>query len=251
MADTTGEVYKSICEITRELSRIGISKNKKNAQQGYAFRGIDDVYAALSGLLAEHQLCILPRVVERENVERQTKSGSALFYTTLKVEFDFVSAKDGSTHTVAMIGEAMDSADKSSNKAQSAAYKYACLQTFCIPTEGDNDADASHHDVKPKGRSYFENGAARKRFFDDLIKQLREATTLEYAQGVWQDNRQKILEIRNQGNDEDKLGVDTAVSEYDKAKKRIEQQQAALEGHGQGFANTPAGDPLVDDLIKY
>lgn len=25
----------------------------------------------------------------------------------------------------------------------SAAYKYACLQTFCIPTEGDNDADVT------------------------------------------------------------------------------------------------------------
>lgn len=37
----------------------------------------------------------------------------------------------------------MDTADKSTNKAMSAAYKYLCLQLFCIPTEGDNDADAT------------------------------------------------------------------------------------------------------------
>jgi hypothetical protein len=43
----------------------------------------------------------------------------------------------------------MDSADKATNKAMSAAYKYACLQTFCIPTEGDNDADATTHQVAP------------------------------------------------------------------------------------------------------
>jgi hypothetical protein len=46
----------------------------------------------------------------------------------------------------------MDSADKSSNKAQSAAYKYAAMQVFCIPTEGDNDADASHHEVEPRAK---------------------------------------------------------------------------------------------------
>lgn len=40
-----------------------------------------------------------------------------------------------------MFGEAMDSADKATNKAMSAAYKYMATQEFCIPTEGDNDAD--------------------------------------------------------------------------------------------------------------
>jgi hypothetical protein len=40
-------------------------------------------------------------------------------------------------------GEAMDSADKATNKAMSAAYKYAAFLAFCIPTEGDNDADAT------------------------------------------------------------------------------------------------------------
>jgi hypothetical protein len=31
----------------------------------------------------------------------------------------------------------------------SAAYKYACMQTFCIPTQGDNDAEATTYDVVP------------------------------------------------------------------------------------------------------
>ena len=44
----------------------------------------------------------------------------------------------------------MDSADKATNKAMSATYKYAAFQTFCIPTKGDNDADATTHDVAPK-----------------------------------------------------------------------------------------------------
>ena len=141
------KVYAAICAVTEEMSRQGITKSRRNAQQGYNFRGIDDVYNTLSPMLAKHKLCILPRVIEHSVVERQTAKGGTLFYTTVKVDFDFVSAEDGSKHTITMIGEAMDSADKSSNKAQSAAYKYAAFQAFAIPTEGDNDADAHTPEV--------------------------------------------------------------------------------------------------------
>ena len=69
---------------------------------------------------------------------------------TVKCEFDFVAAEDGASHCVTVYGEAMDSGDKAKNKAMSAAMKYACLQTFCVPTEGDNDADATTHEVVSK-----------------------------------------------------------------------------------------------------
>ena len=44
----------------------------------------------------------------------------------------------------------MDSGDKATNKAMSAAYKYAMFQTFCIPVEGTPDADGDSHEVKAK-----------------------------------------------------------------------------------------------------
>jgi hypothetical protein len=143
-------VYQAISAVQKDLSTQGISKDRKNMQgSGYAFRGIDDVYNALAPFLAKHGLCILPRVLNRESVERQSKAGGALFYITVEVEFDLVAA-DGSKHTIKTFGEAMDSGDKATNKAMSAAYKYACMQSFCIPTEGDNDADAQTHQVAPK-----------------------------------------------------------------------------------------------------
>lgn len=141
-------VYQAISAITAIMAREGISKSRKNEQQGYKFRGIDDIYAALSGHLADQKLCILPRVVDRTALERPTKNGGLSTYTIVTVEFDLVSAIDGSTHTIRTVGEAMDTADKSSNKAQSAAMKYACLMAFQIPTEGDNDADAVTHDTR-------------------------------------------------------------------------------------------------------
>ena len=155
-------VYKTIAAIQAELAKTGISKDRKNEQQGYKFRGIDDVYSALSPLLAKHGLCILPRMLSREVVERRNAKGNALFYVTVEAEFDFVCAEDGSTHTVRTFGEAMDSGDKATNKAMSAAYKYAAFQAFAIPTEGDNDADATTHEVVSAHVSPEQLGALRK-----------------------------------------------------------------------------------------
>lgn len=145
------KVYAAIAEVMAELAKVGIGKNNKNTQQGYKFRGIDDVYNALAPLLAKTKLLILPRVLNRVVTERETKNGGVLFYVVLDVEFDLVSGVDGSKHTVRVCGEAMDSGDKATNKAMSAAYKYACMEAFCIPTEGDNDADATTHELKSGG----------------------------------------------------------------------------------------------------
>ena len=146
------KVYKAIGAVSAALRHDGISKSNKNVQQGYNFRGIDDVLNALSGALVANGLVILPRCVSREVVERTTAKGSALFFVTCCVEFDLVSTDDGSKHTVCTYGEAMDSADKATNKAMSAAYKYLALLVFCIPTIAtpDNDADYTTHYVAPK-----------------------------------------------------------------------------------------------------
>jgi hypothetical protein len=148
--ENTMKVYSAIRDVMSALSHEGISKGRKNQQQGYSFRGIDDIYNALSPAMAKAGLVVLPRVLSREVAERLTAKGGTLFYVTVEVEFDFVAVEDGSKHTVKTYGEAMDSADKATNKAMSAAYKYAALQAFCIPTEGDNDADGTTHELAPR-----------------------------------------------------------------------------------------------------
>lgn len=144
-------VYKAISNVAREMAETGIKKGSVNQQQGFMFRGIDAVYNALAPALVKHGLLILPRIIERTVTERQTQRGGLLFYVVVKAEFEFVSVEDGSKHTVVTYGEAMDSGDKTTNKAMSIAYKYAAFQTFCIPTEETAiDADAEVHNVAPR-----------------------------------------------------------------------------------------------------
>ena len=142
------KVYAAINAVQRELVKVGIAKDSRNSQgAGYNFRGIDAVYNTLSNIMANHGLCIIPRMTSRTCEERQSKNGGALFYVTVEAEFDLVSAEDGSKHTAKTYGEAMDSGDKATNKAMSAAYKYMAFQTFAIPTQGDNDADGHTHEI--------------------------------------------------------------------------------------------------------
>ena len=143
------EIYKAINAVQAEMATVGIQKDKKNVTQGYNFRGIDDVYGALAPIIAKHKLCIIPFVLSRSVIERTTQKGGVLFYVTVECEFHFVSAIDGSKHIAKTYGEAMDSADKATNKAMSAAYKYAAFQTFCIPVDAQ-DADAVTHEVAPQ-----------------------------------------------------------------------------------------------------
>ena len=88
----TPAVYRAISSVAGAIAKEGIAKNKKNTQQGFMFRGIDDVYNALAPILSEFGLVVLPRVLKRIETERETKSGGALFNVVVEVEFDFVAA---------------------------------------------------------------------------------------------------------------------------------------------------------------
>lgn len=182
------KVYQAINAVQAELSKDGITKSRRNQQQGYNFRGIDDVYNALSPLLAKYGLCILPRVLARDCQERTTQKGGVLFYVTVEAEFDFVCAEDGSKHVVRTFGEAMDSADKATNKAMSAAYKYAAFQAFAIPTEADNDADAHTPEpvrpITPAGGVWDSLDEETQQRLDGVLMNLREYMEQGDAKGA-------------------------------------------------------------------
>ena len=115
------KVYQAIGAVSADMAATGIAKGRKNEQQGYKFRGIDEVFNALAPSLVRNGLVILPRMVGRTVTERTTQKGGVLFYVVVDAEFDFVATEDGSKHTVKTFGEAMDSGDKATNKAMSAA----------------------------------------------------------------------------------------------------------------------------------
>ncbi|CAB5155790.1 Essential recombination function protein [uncultured Caudovirales phage] len=183
------KVYQAINAVQKDLSSVGITKDRRNQAQGYSFRGIDDCYNAISPLLAKHGLCILPRVLGRDVREVTNAKGTLLFYTSVTVEYDFVSTEDGSKHTISMFGEAMDSGDKATNKAMSAAYKYAVMQAFSIPTEGDHDTENQTHEVV---QGLTSNAIA------DLELAISESDTMDALQKVFAASWKKASALQQQ-----------------------------------------------------
>ena len=135
----TPMIYSIISEITGEIGAI--TKNKRNTQQGFNYRGIDDVMNALNPLFAKHKVFCVPEVLDRTREERTTQKGGNLLYSTLTIKYTFY-ATDGSSVSAVVVGEGMDSGDKATNKAMAVAMKYAMFQVFCIPTEEMTDPDA-------------------------------------------------------------------------------------------------------------
>lgn len=142
------EILKGMQMVMDEIGAIG--KNKKNSMQGFMFRGIDDVMNVLHPLLAKAHIIIIPHVIDIQRDERQTRDGKALLYSIVRIKYEFMSTDDGSSVYAEVVGEGMDSGDKSMTKAMSVAMKYACFQVFCIPTEEMVDPDSESHEVTPK-----------------------------------------------------------------------------------------------------
>lgn len=140
-------IYEAIAAVMGEIGAVG--KTSKNAQQGFMFRGIDAVMNAINPALIKYKVFIVPEVLEQTREERTNSKGTTLIYSVCKIKYTFY-AEDGSSVAATVIGEGMDTGDKATNKAMSIAFKYACFQVFCIPTEEMKDPDAECHEVKPK-----------------------------------------------------------------------------------------------------
>lgn len=155
---TGGEIYRAIAAIMKAVPAI--SKGRRNVQQGYDYRGIDDCYNAIQPLLAEHGVFVCQEVLDTTATERQSNRGSALFHISMKVKHTF-HAIDGSSVTVTTVGEGMDSGDKAANKAMSAAMKYALIGIFAIPVAGAEDSETDSHEVKPSRQAQHQPSSAK------------------------------------------------------------------------------------------
>lgn len=140
---SVGMIYRKMSEVMREIGAVG--KDQKNQAQGFKFRGIDQFVNALYPALTRHGVFMAPRALRhdqeiKEVVRSNGKSGVDK-HVAIMMEYTFY-AEDGSHVTVGPIpAEGLDSGDKATNKALSAALKYALIQTFSIPTEDMAEAD--------------------------------------------------------------------------------------------------------------
>ena len=148
----SNQIYKKMSDVMKDVGSV--SKDQKNVQQGFKFRGIDQFVNALYPALTKHGVFMAPRCVsevhELKEVVRSSGKAGVDKHVTILMEYDFF-AEDGSKVTIGPIpAEGLDSGDKATNKALSAALKYALIQTFSIPTEDMAEADKETVEISGK-----------------------------------------------------------------------------------------------------
>ncbi|MFI0822292.1 ERF family protein [Streptomyces sp. NPDC021098] len=135
-------IYQLMSLVMKDVGAVG--KGGYNKAQNYSFRGVDDAIAALAQPLRDHGVFMTPEILDCE-----AESRGKMNAVRMRVAFHFYGPGGDSVRTVTM-GEASDVADKASNKAMSAALKYALIHTFMIPVDarslddGDRDHPVGH-----------------------------------------------------------------------------------------------------------
>lgn len=135
----TRTIDERMVAIIGEMPAIG--KDRENRQQGFKFRGVDDVVAELGRLLPKHGVYYVPRALECRESERQTSKGNSLYVCRVHVEFTF-RGLCGDSVVASAWGEGSDSGDKSTSKAHTMAQKTALCEAFNIRTQDSVDPDA-------------------------------------------------------------------------------------------------------------
>ena len=126
-------------EKTRQMSGGG----------NYKYAGAEDIIAEIRPAMVVNKLSLNPCKSEMlVNDRLQMAGGKTLTHVIIKTTFR-LSHESGQYEEIESIGEGADSMDKAANKAQTAALKYALLQTFLLQGAHDDPDDYASQEQEP------------------------------------------------------------------------------------------------------
>lgn len=148
MADTTTvaehatqqplTVDEAMIAVMQEIGPVG--KHGKNEKLNYQFQAMDDIVAAAQGPMAKYGLRMLPEVIDQKHFVRGERTNVAILTVRYRIRGPLGDEIDS---PIVVVGEGADTSDKASNKAMTAAKKYAFKQAFEI-SDGADDGDFKH-----------------------------------------------------------------------------------------------------------
>lgn len=170
MSETTN-VVQALAAVMADVGAVGKDHKMDQGRGGqYRYRSIDDVLTAVHGALIAHRVVIVPeeildkthdlRVTDKTNNQGQAYQ-SVQMWCSLTVRWA-IHGPAGDRITVESCGEALDSSDKATNKAHTAAQKVALCQALCIPYD-TQDPDHSRPEQQSRSRAERNAPAAPKR----------------------------------------------------------------------------------------
>jgi hypothetical protein len=192
-------VHIAWLRVRRDVRAIGKRETYNAAGTRYNFRGVDTVVNAFGPVTLTHGVNILPHAVAAEYRDTTSSKGSKMRECTVKVTWHIVGPM-GDVLVTESQGEALDSADKGTAKAQSVALRVLLLFGGLTPTS-DPDPDSS----------YVERGEAPIRpavsYLDEIANPRTSVGRLRQIHHELQQTRQVGALVTNEVGDQEPIGV--------------------------------------------
>jgi len=147
-------IYGKFLEIQRSIDRI--LKDGENKNDKYDYVSGSKVLSIIRPMMNDLGLLLIPRIVNTNIIEGQTRSGTARFVVELTCEMVWIEVESGEQLTIPFYANGSDlgSAERAVGKALTYSEKYHLLKLFHIPTDKDdpdNDGRTKQGELKQKG----------------------------------------------------------------------------------------------------
>ncbi|WP_086710273.1 ERF family protein [Streptomyces antimycoticus] len=193
-------VHIAWLRVRREVRAIAKAEQYNGGGTRFNFRGVDTVVNTFGPVTLKHGINIFPVGVDAEHRDTTTSKGNKMRECTATVSWMVMGPK-GDTLPVLLKtrGEALDSADKGTAKAQSVALRVLLLTGGLTPTH-DKDPDAS----------YIERGEAPVRsavqYLDEITHPQTSAGRLRQIHYELRQSNQLGALVTNEVGDEERVG---------------------------------------------
>ncbi len=160
-------VHLAWLRVRRDIRGIAKRELYNGGGTRFNFRGVDTVVNTFGPVTLKHGVNILPVEVDAEYRDTTSAKGSKMRECTVRVAWQVIGPKgDTLPMLLASQGEALDSADKGTAKAQSVALRVLLLTAGLTPT-----------DTPDPDSSYIERGEAPVRTARDYLDEILRPIT--------------------------------------------------------------------------
>jgi hypothetical protein len=137
-------VHVAFARVMADVQSISKGDRRDDVGGRYNFRGVDRVVNAVGPALRRHGVLVLPvDVYDIEYRETRTSKGTVMQDVTLKMRWLVVGPMGDTLGPLVSAGQAVDTSDKGTAKAESVAQRVLFLTGLQVPTE-DKVGEQSH-----------------------------------------------------------------------------------------------------------
>jgi hypothetical protein len=191
-------VHLAWLRVRKDVRSIAKNEEYNAAGTRYNFRGVDTVVQAFGPITMRHGVSVVPTKVAAEYRDTTSSKGNKQRECTVTVTWLVIGPK-GDTLELQSAGEALDTSDKGTAKAQSVALRVLLLSAGLTPT-GDPDPDAQHVD---RGEAPIRQPSS---YVDEITDPRTSPARLRQIHAELKAARQLDALVANEHGDDEKIG---------------------------------------------